>query len=83
MVKIRLARLGRKRRPYYRVVAAEVNSPRDGKFLEVLGTYNPIETDESKELNLKIDRVDYWLGVGAQPTDTAAALIKKYKAQAE
>ena len=83
MVKIRLARLGRKRRPYYRVVAADVNSPRDGKFLEVLGTYNPIETDESKELNLKIDRVDYWLGVGAQPTDTAAALIKKYKAQAE
>jgi small subunit ribosomal protein S16 len=83
MVKIRLARLGRKRRPFYRVVAADVNSPRDGKFLEVLGTYNPIETDESKELNLKIDRVDYWLGVGAQPTDTAAALIKKYKAQAE
>ena len=83
MVKIRLARLGRKRRPFYRVVAADVNSPRDGKFLEVLGTYNPIETDESKELNLKIDRVDYWLGVGAQPTDTAAALIKKYKAQAD
>ena len=83
MVKIRLARHGRKRRPFYRVVAADVNAPRDGKFLEVLGTYNPVEKDESKELTLKIDRVDHWLSVGAQPTDTAAALIKKFKAQVQ
>lgn len=83
MVKIRLARHGRKRRPFYRVVAADVNAPRDGKFLEILGTYNPIEKDESKELTLKIDRVDHWLSVGAQPTDTAAALIKKFKAQVQ
>jgi small subunit ribosomal protein S16 len=83
MVKIRLARHGRKRRPFYRVVAADINAPRDGKFLEILGTYNPVEKEESKELTLKIDRVDYWLSVGAQPTDTAAALIKKFKAQAE
>ena len=83
MVKIRLARHGRKRRPFYRVVAADVNAPRDGKFLEILGTYNPVEKDESKELTLKIDRIDHWLSVGAQPTDTAAALIKKFKAQAE
>ena len=83
MVKIRLARNGRKRRPFYRVVAADINAPRDGKFLEILGTYNPIEKDESKELTLKIDRVDYWLSVGAQPTDTAAALIKKFKAQVQ
>jgi small subunit ribosomal protein S16 len=83
MVKIRLARHGRKRRPFYRVVAADITAPRDGKFLEILGTYNPLEKEESKELSLKIDRVDYWLSVGAQPTDTAAALIKKYKAQAE
>lgn len=83
MVKIRLARHGRKRRPFYRVVAADINAPRDGKFLEILGTYNPIEKDESKELTLKIDRIDYWLSVGAQPTDTAAALIKKFKAQVQ
>lgn len=83
MVKIRLARHGRKRRPFYRVVAADVNAPRDGKFLEILGTYNPVEKDESKELTLKIDRIDHWLSVGAQPTDTAAALIKKFKAQVQ
>ena len=83
MVKIRLARHGRKRRPFYRVVAADVNAPRDGKFLEILGTYNPVEKDESKELTLKIDRVDHWLSVGAKPTDTAAALIKKFKAQVQ
>ena len=83
MVKIRLARHGRKRRPFYRVVAADINAPRDGKFLEILGTYNPVEKDESKELTLKIDRVDHWLSVGAQPTDTAAALIKKFKAQVQ
>jgi len=83
MVKIRLARHGRKRRPFYRVVAADVNAPRDGKFLEILGTYNPIEKDAEKEVTLKIDRVDYWLSQGAQPTDTAAALIKKFKAKAE
>ena len=83
MVKIRLARHGRKRRPFYRVVAADANAPRDGKFLEILGTYNPVEKDESKELTLKIDRVDHWLSVGAKPTDTAAALIKKYKAQVQ
>lgn len=83
MVKIRLARHGRKRRPFYRVVAADVNAPRDGKFLEILGTYNPVEKDESKELTLNIDRVDHWLNIGAQPTDTAAALIKKFKAQVQ
>ena len=83
MVKIRLARHGRKRRPFYRVVAADINAPRDGKFLEILGTYNPVEKDESKELTLNIDRVDHWLSVGAQPTDTAAALIKKFKAQVQ
>ena len=83
MVKIRLARHGRKRRPFYRVVAADVNAPRDGKFLEILGTYNPVEKDESKELTLNIDRVDHWLSVGAKPTETAAALIKKFKAQVQ
>ena len=83
MVKIRLARHGRKRRPFYRVVAADVKAPRDGKFLEILGTYNPVEKDESKELTLNIDRVDYWLGHGAQATDTVAALIKKFRAKAD
>ena len=82
MVKIRLARHGRIRRPFYRIVAATSTAPRDGKFLEILGTYNPVANKGEGELNLKPDRVDYWLSVGAQATDTAAALIKKYKAQA-
>ena len=82
MVKIRLARHGRIRRPFYRIVAATSSSPRDGKFLEILGTYNPVEKEESKELTLKLDRIDHWLSVGAQPTETARALIKKFRAQA-
>ena len=81
MVKIRLARHGRKKSPFYRVVAANSRSPRDGRFIEILGTYNPMLKEESKEINLKLDRIDYWLSVGAQPTETAASLIKKFKAQ--
>lgn len=78
MVKLRLKRIGAKNSPFFRVVAADSRCPRDGKFLEEIGTYRPLDT---KEVNytLKLDRVDYWLKVGAQPSETVASMIKKAK----
>ncbi len=75
MVKIRLARGGRKKRPFYRVVAADSRMARDGRFLEVLGTYNPLSNP--KEIIFKNERVEYWLGEGAQMSDTVKNLYKK------
>jgi small subunit ribosomal protein S16 len=76
-VKIRLTRLGAKKRPFYRVVIANSTAPRDGKFIEIIGTYDPMLAKESPErVKLKQDRVQYWLSVGAQPTDRVAKLIK-------
>jgi len=68
-LKIRLARAGTKKRPYYHVVIADARSPRDGRFIEKVGNYDPKLEDESKRVNLVTDRVQHWLGVGAQPTD--------------
>ena len=70
-VKIRLSRHGAKKRPYYRIVVADIRAPRDGKFIEKVGTFDPLKdkSDESR-LNLEIDRIKHWLGNGAQPTDT-------------
>ena len=69
-VKIRLARGGAKKRPYYKIVAANSRDPRDGRFLEKLGTYNPmLASDHPNRITLVEDRIKYWLGVGAQPTD--------------
>ena len=75
MVKLRLQRFGSKKRPYYRVVAAEATSPRDGRFIEIIGTYHPLE----KENVLKIDeeKALKWLSQGAQPTDTVKSLFTK------
>lgn len=72
-VRIRLARGGSKQRPYYRIVVADARSPRDGRFLEKVGTYNPLLTENKVTLNE--DRVQYWLGVGAQPTDRVARFL--------
>jgi len=74
-VKIRLARHGRKASPFYHIVAADSRSPRDGKFIEKIGTYNPMSNPVSIEL--KFDRALYWLEVGAQPTDTAKSILQK------
>ena len=74
-VKIRLRRVGRKKAPMYRIVVADSKSPRDGKFLEIVGQYQP-RTGE-KAINLDTDRVNYWLNVGAQPTDTVRSLLRK------
>ena len=79
-VKIRLARGGAKKRPFYRIVASDARSPRDGRFLEKLGTYNPMTTDGT--LNVDRARVDYWLSVGAQPTDAVRRLLRKATATA-
>lgn len=74
-VKIRLTRKGSKKRPFYRIVAADSQAPRDGSFLEVLGTYDPM-TDPAK-IELKQDRVTYWLEKGALPTGTVKQILKK------
>jgi small subunit ribosomal protein S16 len=74
VVKIRLKRMGAKKAPFYRVVVAESTSPRDGRFKEVLGVYNPIT--EPAEVKIDIERARYWLSVGAQPTDRVARLLK-------
>jgi small subunit ribosomal protein S16 len=74
-VKIRLARHGRKKRPFYRIVVADERFSRDGRFLEKVGTYNPLA--DPAEISVKKERVDYWLGQGAQPTDTVRSLLNK------
>ncbi len=76
-VRIRLKRMGRKNRPSYRIVAADAQTKRDGKVLEILGHYDPLAPDETKQVALKRDRVQYWLSVGAQPTDTVANILKR------
>lgn len=74
MVKIRLKRMGAKKAPFYRVVVAESTSPRDGRFKEILGSYNPVT--EPAEVKIDIERARYWMSVGAQPTDRVARLLK-------
>ena len=79
-VSIRLRREGAKNRPYYKVVVADSRSPRDGKFIEIIGTYDPKKPDNNS--TLKLDRIDHWISKGAQPSDTVRSLIKKNKKQA-
>jgi small subunit ribosomal protein S16 len=75
MVRIRLRRVGRKKAPVYRIVVADSKSPRDGKFIEVIGQYAPRQAEGS--LNVDEARANYWLGVGAQPSDTVRSLLRK------
>jgi small subunit ribosomal protein S16 len=79
-VSIRLRREGALNRPYYKVVVADSRSPRDGKFIEIIGTYDPKKSGHNS--TLKLDRVQYWLNKGAQPSDTVRSLIKKNRKQA-
>jgi small subunit ribosomal protein S16 len=74
-VKIRLARHGAKKRPFYRIVVADNESPRDGKYLENVGTYNPLK--EPVEVSFKEERIRYWMDQGAIPSDTVKSLLKK------
>ena len=75
VVRLRLQRFGRRHRPYYRIVAADSRCKRDGKHLEILGTYDPIPHKGVKDVRLKVDRVQYWLSVGAQPSNTVGRLL--------
>jgi len=77
-VSLRLSRGGSKKRPYYKIVVANSRSPRDGKYLEQVGTYNPLlAKDDENRVRLVEDRVRYWIGVGAQPTDRVARMLDK------
>ena len=76
-VSIRLRREGTKNSPYYKVVVADKRSPRDGKFIEIIGAYDPKKPSHNS--TLKIDRVEYWISKGAQPSDTVRSLIKQNK----
>ncbi|SHO51047.1 30S ribosomal protein S16 [Desulfopila aestuarii] len=74
-VRIRLTRLGRKKKPFYRIVVADSECPRDGKFLDIVGTYDPVQNPAAITINN--DKLQNWLGKGALPTTTVASLIKK------
>src|SRR5215472_13122434 len=76
-VSIRLRREGTRNRPYYRVVVADSRSPRDGKFIEIIGTYDPKQSGQNTSFDL--ERAEYWISKGAQPSDTVRSLIKKQK----
>ncbi|MEM7229709.1 MAG: 30S ribosomal protein S16 [Planctomycetota bacterium] len=76
MVVLRLKRFGRRHRPFYRLNAMDRRSPRDGRVIENLGWFDPL-APEDRQVNLKLDRCDYWLSVGAQPSKTVANMLKK------
>jgi small subunit ribosomal protein S16 len=75
MVRIRLRRTGKTKQPTYRIVVADSRSPRDGRFIEIIGHYNPVQ--QPKVLEVKADRARYWLGVGAQPSESVVKLFKR------
>ncbi|MFO7737499.1 MAG: 30S ribosomal protein S16 [Desulfatiglandaceae bacterium] len=74
-VKIRLTRMGAKKKPFYRLVAADSEAPRDGKFLEILGSYDPMK--DPAEIRVHTDKINYWLGKGARVSESAKAILKK------
>ena len=81
MVRLRLTRMGRKKQPFYRVVAIDQRSQRDGRPIEFLGYYNPMTNPADVKIDL--ERVDHWLGLGAQPTDTVRNILDRARASAE
>ena len=79
MVSIRLTRSGAKKRPFYHLVAADARAPRDGRYIERLGFYNPLLSEDQENLRLNLERIDYWTSVGAKLSDRAAKLVKTYR----
>lgn len=79
MVVIRLARGGSKKRPFYNIVVTDSRNPRDGRFIERLGYYNPMASGQAVKLHMAEDRLTHWIGVGAQMSDTVARLVKQAK----
>lgn len=82
-VRIRMKRLGRKHRAFFRIVAIDSRQPRDGRVIEELGSYDPLVKDTDNRVTLKPDRVRYWLGVGAKPSERCEVFFKKYLAKFE
>jgi small subunit ribosomal protein S16 len=82
MVTIRLTRGGAKKRPFYHVVVTDSRNGRDGRYIERLGFYNPVATGKEEPLKLNVERIEHWLGQGAQPSERVAALIKQYAKKA-
>ena len=76
-VKLRLKRTGRRHLPCYRLNAVDSRAPRDGRVIEELGLYDPLQKDPDKQINFKRERIEYWLSVGAQPSETVANLLEK------
>ena len=83
MVTIRLARTGAKKRPFYHIVTADSRSPRDGRYIERLGFFNPVAKGQEEPLRIDLERVDYWVSQGAQMTERVAALVKQYRKQGQ
>lgn len=77
MLVIRLSRIGKKKMPFYRVVVMEKTRPRNGRYVEVVGTYNPLK--KPAEVKLDAERIKYWLGCGAQPSDTVRSFLRNQK----
>ena len=77
-VKLRLQRTGRRNRPFYRIAVIDGRSPRGGKALEIIGHYDPLVTDSGKTTELQKERAEYWLGVGATPSETVLSILKKH-----
>jgi small subunit ribosomal protein S16 len=75
VVRIRLRRMGAKKKPFYRIVVADTQSPRDGRFIEVIGTYDPLTDPET--VNLELERAAHWLSVGAQPSESVARMLRR------
>ena len=79
MVSIRLSRAGAKKRPFYHLVVTDSRNRRDGRYLERLGFFNPVGTENEENLRIDVERVDYWISQGAKPSDRVAALLKSHK----
>lgn len=79
MVRIRLFRMGKKKKPYYRIVVTDSRNPRDGKYIEAIGYYHPVEGEGVGKLFIDLDKLDLWLKRGAQMSDTVEKLVKRYK----
>lgn len=77
MVRIRLKRMGRQHRPFFRICVVDAREERDGRTVEDIGTYDPLEEKLEKKITLKAERAKYWLGVGAQPSESAASLLRQ------
>ncbi|HEV3253897.1 MAG TPA: 30S ribosomal protein S16 [Candidatus Acidoferrales bacterium] len=77
MLSIRLARIGKKKRPFYRIVVLEKTRPRNGRFVEIVGTYDPLK--KPADIKLEVERIKYWLGCGAQPSDTVRSFLRNQK----